>query len=421
MVAINQESKLAQCIFDGYIKDIKEAFHQIYNRVPNFSDSEILVSSLHTIINSYYFENLYQYSKLGIDENNQYFLSVIPNKNIEKKSLDIDGQEILITDYTKKILGESRRRMPLNNELPISAFKQFVDFGIGQVMPANIDEIFISDFSDILPVIVQLKKNNPSLYNVIFEESDLKQNLILKNKKDLEFDVVPVDKIETYFKDNLKIQSVENAYELLNTNYDLRYLVKQTHKKDSPNFIIVARNDFEIAGVSVVDQSNDMINSLKTVNGKNMGELFMKVSSIMVSKNYRGQGLGVQLFETAINEAKKQDYILIRSEASDLGRNYLKSNIDNIANSKQVPVINSEWFEILKPLLPKIFNNSYESGKDTLLNVLDEMRIFEKSIHEKKMNARSGSDFFAIEDEQQDFFKKLSSRYNTKRNNNIKL
>lgn len=419
----NTNSNNEEVILSGYLSDIKKAFHIEYGRKATKHDSEIIASSLYSIINSYYFEGLYQYSKIGTDHEDNYYLKVIPSKNLEKATVNIDGEDVLIADYTKKIMGESRRRMPLNSELPISGFTSLIDLGIDQPEENGIDEIFITSNLEILPIINRLKEINPELYTILFEENDLKQNLILKSKHDLDFDIVTFEQLDKYLETAHKIQKTNDVYSSLNKNYDLRYLVKESKPKNTNGFAVVARNHLEIAGIAVVDASVVVDKAISHLgeSTKEMAAKFLKVSSVMVSNNYRGQGLGVSLFEQVINEAAKKDFVIIRSEASELGRNFLKKNIDTLAENKQVPVINAEWMNSITPLLPKMFDGQWMAGKALLNSLITDIKAFDKQIHEKKMNARSSNDFFDIEDEEKDFMNNLAKRFDVKRTQKVKM
>lgn len=419
----NTNSNNEEVILSGYLSDIKKAFHIEYGRKATKHDSEIIASSLYSIINSYYFEGLYQYSKIGTDHEDNYYLKVIPSKNLEKATVNIDGEDVLIADYTKKIMGESRRRMPLNSELPISGFTSVIDLGIDQPEENGIDEIFITSNLEILPIINRLKEINPELYTILFEENDLKQNLILKSKHDLDFDIVTFEQLDKYLETAHKIQKTNDVYSSLNKNYDLRYLVKESKPKNTNGFAVVARNHLEIAGIAVVDASVVVDKAISHLgeSTKEMAAKFLKVSSVMVSNNYRGQGLGVSLFEQVINEAAKKDFVIIRSEASELGRNFLKKNIDTLAENKQVPVINAEWMNSITPLLPKMFDGQWMTGKALLNTLITDIKAFDKQIHEKKMNARSSNDFFDIEDEEKDFMNNLAKRFDVKRTQKVKM
>mgnify|MGYP006320941943 CR=1 FL=1 len=416
-----------EVILNGYIIDIKKAFSIEYGREATRKDSEIIVSSLYSIINSYYFEGLYQYSKIGTDHEDNYYLKVIPSKNLEKATVNIDGEDVLIADYTKKILGESRRRMPLNSELPISGFTSVVDLDIDQPEENGMDEIFITSNLEILPVINRLKEINPELYNVIFEENDLKQNLIVKSKHDLNFDIVSFDELDSYLSTTLNIQSTDDVYGLLNKNYDLRYFVKESKPKNTNGFAVIAHNDLEIGGIAILDTSVVVDKAISHLgqSSKEMASKFLKVSSIMVSNNYRGHGLGGALFEHVINEAIKKDFIIIMSDFTELGRNHLKRQVDKVTEKldkkNQSVFINAGWIESITPLLPKMFNGQWEAGKTMLSGVITDVKAFDKQIHEKKLNARSSNDFFDIEDEEKDFMNNLTKRFDKKPASKVKV
>jgi predicted GNAT family acetyltransferase len=276
-------------------------------------------------------------------------------------------------------------------------------------------------------VINRLKEINPELYNVIFEENDLKQSLIVKSKHDLTFDIVPFDELDSYLAKTMKIQSTNDVYSSLNKNYDLRYFVKESKPKNTNGFAVVAHNNLEIGGIAILDTSvvvDKAISHLGT-SSKEMAAKFLKVSSIMVSNNYRGHGLGGSLFENIINEAIKKDFIIIMSEFTELGRNHLKRQVDKVTDKldkhNQSVFINAGWVDSIMPLLPKMFNGQWEAGKTMLSDVITDVKAFDKQIHEKKMNARSSNDFFDIEDEEKDFMSNLARRFDKKPTSKVKV
>src|SRR5690606_1743491 len=116
--------------------------------------------------------------------------------------------------------------------------------------------------------------------------------LYLKEKEDLKISIVPDEKLNEFIN-NLKIKSsTDNVYSFLKENYDLRYFSNEELKNKSNNYTVIAHNDFEIAGLVSVKESESMSNSLNKHADK-----FMTAVSVMVAKSFRGQSLGVKMFE----------------------------------------------------------------------------------------------------------------------------
>jgi ribosomal protein S18 acetylase RimI-like enzyme len=399
-------------LVSGYVKDIHTAFDNVFGRKPDATDSELLSTVLYTILDSYYFNNLYQYKKIGVNENNEYVLKVIPNKNIETLKIDVDGKEITLSDFTKVVLGEQRRRMPKNEELPIQYFPQTIDLGINAITTTNYDEVFLGEDASIEPLKKALIELNP-IYSVIFEENSIKQDLIKKTKKDIEYKVMNEQDFKEYVMTNILIQpslTVDEAVQFLNSNYDLRYLVPLTEKRNN-SFYVVAQSGHEIAGVAVVNENNNIKQSFVNHKNKDYANNFLRITSIMVASNYRGQGLGTSLFDELLSECAKQEKVLIVSNFTDLGKMHLKRHIAETANFSRSPVIDDAWLDVMSKNMPNLFNNSWGEGFDKLKSITDDTRKFYKEMDMKKMEARSADDIYDIEDAERLYLTNIDDKF----------
>lgn len=399
-------------LVSGYVKDIHTAFNNVFGRKPEVSDSGLLSTVLYTILDSYYFNNLYQYKKIGVNSNNEYVLKVIPNKNLETLRIDVDGKEITLGDFTKVVLGEQRRRMPKNEELPIQYFPQTIDLGIDAVTTSNYDEVFLSEDVAIEPLKKALIELNP-IYSLILEENNVKQDLIKKTKQDIEYKIMNEQDFKQYVVDNILIQpslTVDESIQALNSNYDLRYLVPTIEKRNN-SFYVVAQSGQEIAGIAIVNENNNIKQSFISHKNQDYANNFLRITSIMVAANYRGKGLGTSLFDELLNECAKNEKVLIVSNFTDLGKMHLKRHIADTANFSRSPVIDDAWLNDMSKHIPNIFNNSWGEGFDKLKTITDNTRNFYKDMESKKMEARSADDIYDIEDAERLYLSNLESQF----------
>ncbi len=409
-------------VLSGYISDIKKAFLNVYGRESSIGDSEIVSTTLYSILKSYYFENLYRYTKIGVNENNEYAIKMIPNKNIETSKININGASIGLLDFSKNVLGEQRRRFPKPEELPISSFTYTVEIGLGVDNKLKFDEIFISEDVAIEPIKSELKKLNP-LYITLFEESSLKQDLILKSKKDTEFILLNEQDFLPYLKDNISIQpnlSEDEISDMLNKNYDFRYLSPIKENRNN-SFYVIAKNGLDISGIASANESNLMKEEFANHKNKEYASNFLRLTSVMVGANQRGRGLGSELFGKLLNECENKSYVLIRSNLTDLGKAHLKNTNGLLASKSIIPVIDDDWISQISKHIPKLFNGTWENGINKLKSITDDIRIFYSDMNNKKMNARSADDIYDIEDSEKLYLTKLESKFSSPSNNNIKF
>lgn len=409
-------------VLSGYINDIKTAFLNVYGRESSIGDSEIIATTLYSILKSYYFENLYRYTKIGVNENNEYAIKMIPNKNIETSKINIDGISMGFLDFSKNVLGEQRRRFPKSEELPINSFTYTVELGLGVDNKSNFDEVFVSEDIAIDPIKLELKKINP-LYVTLFEDSSLKQDVILKSKRDTEFLLINEQDFLPYLRDNILIQpnlTDDEISDMLNKNYDFRYLSPIKENRNN-SFYVISKNGLEISGIASANESNLMKEEFANHKNKEYASSFLRLTSVMVGANQRGKGLGSELFGKLLNECENKSYVLIRSNLTDLGKVHLKNTNGILASKSNIPVIDDDWITQISKNIPKLFNGSLDNGINKLKKITDEIRVFYSDMNDKKMHARSADDIYDIEDAEKLYLMKLESKFNSSSDNNVKF
>lgn len=403
-------NKSKQSVIEGYVKDINSAFKSIYNRDFNADDSLLLNKTLYNILDSYFFRDLYNFKKMGIDENGQYVIKSISNGFLDEEVLQKNGttETVNINQYQKKINNINVNKIPNPVDIDINYYSYFLDVLPNNLVNRTLTEVTMPQHPDE-QAMKEALINIDSMYNVLFETSDLKKQLYLKQKDMLTFTIVPESDAIAFIKSTVKTQKLNNDeyMDYLKHNYDLRYCSNDFTGKENNNFYVFAHNNFELAGVTVIRESETVSNILKSDADK-----FMTVTSVMVAKNFRGQSLGVKMFDEVLKEAEKNEYILIRTGSSENGRNYLKDNIT--AKTKEyptVPVIQAEVFEHLTPNLKHIFGkNSFNAGKNKLNEIISDIESFQDAIKIEKKEARSTDEFYAIADKEEDYFKALNKK-----------
>ena len=308
-----------------YSEDIIKAYENAFN-VKIIKNNENLTefnykytSLINKIINSYYFEGLFDNFKVEKDDFKFYF----------KK------------DYIKFY--------PFSNNN--SYFKEITTNSL------------IKDENKIIEELIKLD----SFYKVIFEEKEISKKLNLLNKKEIKFTIVDVK--EDFFSNVVyKFNSLMNYNNLsnytkedkdyneafLNQINDFQYLDYNYLKNKK---VIIAHNENQIAGMLMFNKYSNSLNSF--INEKfNIKDKIIYESLIVVSKEFRGQQLGIKLFNEFFNYAKEKKLIVVRSYPTKEGRKHLYKKINRILNeNKGVPFINSEFeIEIIKSLKPLLVN-----------------------------------------------------------------
>jgi len=254
---------------------------------------------------------------------------------------------------------------------------------IKKVVSTQQDPIFVNDYelNDFeLKIIKDLKKNEP-LYKILFEEDPIKQKMHLNERyiyqitfidtthSKMNFETLSkFHKIEEYKlnsflgEDNLKhyYYDKENdttedkvselrLEEHLKKNYGIEYV----NFKNSSNGWFIAHNKFEIVGLATVD---------KFINDFDMSDKMKYINYISVSEHFRGDGLGLRIFETILKEGVKNDWIIERSHPSANGKIYLKHRIDEIVDESDIPIINyNDSTSKISEVLKYIFKNKTET------------------------------------------------------------
>lgn len=393
-------------IFDGYVKDIKESFVNVFKKEPEtVEDLNIINVSLYLLLSSYYFEGNYKYTQIGYNKDGETFIAYIPNKKNEEELLNTESGPATLSQYMKK-KGLSNSRVTNNDDIEINDFNKFYTSGVSNKHNDLTRLSVVSIPEDVSLLISDLKKND--FYNILFESSKIKQDLLIKTKKDYNYTIVDKKDVDKFLIESFKSQSlsVDDVYKCLNRNYDLRFFTKEK-VTDEDDFLIFTHNQYEIAGICSVNKNEAFKKNARRND-------FFNVTSVMVSSNARGNGIGVNMFKEVVKEAEKRSICLVRTGASNQGRNFLKASIDNESKNSSVPIINAEHLpHLYNPILEIINKSNIKKEQNKMINeLLSDVREFQESISLRKKNAKSIDDVYEAENAEEDYLKSLSLKKN---------
>lgn len=400
-------------IFNGYSKDINNSFKNVFGHEPKTTDELNMVNIvLFSLLKSYFFEGNYKNVFIGYTDEGKTSLSYLSNKKMEESK--IGKEQLNIQKYLKKNNILNIEDIDIN-ELP-ERHSSFNDIENSKLTKFQIDKL-PADCSPIIEDLIRDKK-----YSVLFEQSKIKQDIILKTKKDYTYTVVPQNNIDEFLNESFKIQNlnIDDKYKCLKDNYDFRFLSKEynsskdnnndkytisKHKKNNRNYYVIAHNEYEIAGICPVNQNLNFKNLIKN-------EDFFNVTSVMVSSNARGQGIGVKLFEKAMEESAKRNIYLVRTSATEQGRNFLKNSIDKLSILNNIPVIDADYVNELYIPIRKIFEHykDKEKAKIVVIDLLKEIKDYQLKTVQKKKESKSIDDIYEAENDEKKFINSLEHR-----------
>ncbi len=254
-------------------------------------------------------------------------------------------------------------------------------------------------------LIEALKKIDP-IYELIYEDSPVKQKLNLVNKKELEFKTIYVnhENIREVFAELHSIGLYEknwNKHQSYQVTRNLQENLSELNKLDFINLefnvnrtFIIAHNKHQIAGVSCIANYSmfDTMDDKKYFARKNMAYS----SYVAVASQFRGNGLAVELMKKTFDYAKENNKIMIRSKSTFDGKSFLEENVDKLMlKIKDTAIVNSRdehWLNGFSNLIRSIksdeeYNLFYEKLKPVLLN------ISTLSIENEKQCEMLGSDY----------------------------
>ncbi len=342
--------------FGKFELDIKEIFEEKIKKFEDLSQDEKVKYSfdlnyvLKRVLNSYYFEKMYEAKLLKekINDNIYYYI-----RTTQKYDSYYDFQHLENGFFYSEMSN-----------------KHFLD--------GNVNENErISDLS--LDIIENLSKKDP-IYNILFENNKIKQSLYLKMRHSINFTIIhdsqdinnELEKIHKFGKTKAT-HPVDKAEDISSSlsHYGFRWFFLRNINQ--PKLLVVAHNDNEICGVSAI--SNDGYTGLNYL------------SYIDVCPSFRGHGLGKKMFNEIKKEIENSNELLEMSNYTELGLKHLSAHIDpivdasdNIMDAMNVAKMQT-FFNILKRENIDI-NTKSKVIKEVYINVKNGLEINKMSYNE---------------------------------------
>lgn len=227
-------------------------------------------------------------------------------------------------------------------ESPYNNKRESVDIEFNQKINKTIDRL----------------KEDP-IFNMLLTDDSVQQLLNLKNKNNIEFKTIDAD--TSGVTNMLKFENSSHCNATLMNHYSLNYFPQN---KDKQCTAIVAHNDFEIAGIIGIIDSN-------TYN--EYPEKFASyISFVEVGEQFYGRQLGIKLMKEAIEYARKEDLILFMTPYSDNGSTYIHQKINELAKTSGVIIIS----EYEKKAAVKAINKYKDLPKAELKSKLADVLYF---------------------------------------------
>jgi len=392
--------------FIKFEEDIIKAYQMINGKFENITDSlftqlnKELTPFLNELINSYYFENDFK-SSVEYNESDEAF-----DINYHE---DEKAHPFLNLGYLKY------------DDKPSIDYKIKVDH-----------EKMIEALKTIDPI-----------YTILYENSAVKKQLNLINKKELEFMTIKTTSENIYevFSQLHSIGHYEknwNQHQKYQIESTLQDNLKRLNKLSFVNFdgninrtFIIAYNKNQVAGLSCIATYSLFDEFDKETKDQYFARSKMAYSSyIAVASQFRGNGLGVELMKKTIEYANEHKMVLLRSSSTSEGHSFMKENIDSIVlKTKDTVIVNAsdegyfgEFSNIIRNIKnDKEYDDFYERIKPTMA------KISEISINYDRVSETYGEDYekkmaFRLEGLQEvgKVMKEFQESYSTKKPTNTR-
>lgn len=358
--------------FVKFEEDIIKAYQIINGNFENVTDSlftelnKTLTPFLNEMLNSYYFEGDFKATS-SYSEKNECFVINYHD--------DEDCSPFLELDYLKY-----DDKDPVDYNIKVDSEK----------------------------LIAALKEIDP-IYSLIYEDSPIKKQLNIINKKELEFKTIKTTSENIYeiFSQLHTIGHYEknwNKHQRYQIESSLQDDLKKLNKLSFVNFdgninrtFIIAYNKNQIAGLSCIATYSRFDEYSKEDKDQYFARPKMAYSSyIAVASQFRGNGLGVELMKKTIDYATTNKMVLLRSSSTNEGHSYMKENIDNIVlKTKDTVIVNATdegYFNEFSNIIRNVknereYDDLYEKLKPTMA------KISEISINYDQKSELYGNDY----------------------------
>lgn len=401
-------------MFEKMKNDIWEAYIKAnnINIKKKFNSSEIshdMNAILFQCLNSYYFENKFniKFVKVEAEKKEYYFIAAAPTKTCDeliKYKITDDEEKNRILEYYSKQENSQFKRISINNSLennnifinykemkdlfpiiPFSLYQQNEDIfkymydgyfegnrkGFPDYYPYDNEKKEVSVvMNEKIQKTIDLLSNKPE-FATLLEQDPVRKMLALKNRHNFEFKKIGIDYSKKELSNYLKFEDYSFINHAMKNLYAMKY---ESQSKDEDYKLIIAHNDFEITGnLALADGSKYH---------KIGSDICYYVSHIEVADQFYGHGLGIKLMEKAIDYAKENNLILMRTSPSELGEKYIKDKITELGIKHDIALVSANERNIIIKLLEQIKEHPKNEIVDTVKKTLSYIR---KNLNEKDL------------------------------------
>lgn len=401
--------KMKSDIWDAYIEANNINIKKKFNSPEITHDMNAI---LFKCLTSYYFENKFdvKFVKVESEKKDYYFIASVPNKSYEgtiKYNIPNEEEKNRIEQYYEnqedKCFSHFRKvsiAENLANNIVVLNYNEVKE--LFEIIPFDLyqqnEDIFKymydgyfegnrKGFPDYYPydnekqetAIVMNEKIQKAMsllakkpeFNVLFENDPVRKILALKNKYNFEFKTINIDYSKRELCDYLKFENYTYINHAMKDIYGMKY---ESQSRSEDYKLILAHNEFEIVGnLAIADGSKYH---------KFKSGICAYVSHIEVADQFYGNGLGVRLMEKAIEYAKENKLVLMRTSPSELGKKYIKDQITEIGIKNDIALVSSTESNIISKLLMQMQDKSQDEILDTVKKTLIYIR---KNLNEKDL------------------------------------
>lgn len=265
-----------------------------------------------------------------------------------------------------------------NGQVSISfdeqVFRPFTEFGLYHNFKETKElNININDIKKEL-------LNIDPIYSVIFEKDPLKQKANLLEKHEISYTIVKIEddvyeglkefqnlfKSENPFGHNDSYQKSHNLEKELKTTYDISLI---SFDYNTNRHFVVAHNKDQIVGLTSLTNYSMFFN--EDEDNHFMRHKFAYNSYVVVSSHFRGENIAVGMMKKAMDFAKENNLIFLRSSPTEDGKNYIEKKIDKIVENDQALVcINDSAKYVISSIKDIILSMSNEVDYLKFMNKL---------------------------------------------------
>lgn len=370
------------------VTPLTEAYEKIPSNSKNLEIDDLIINSIiYNYTQSYLFKKTFLDSGIFQRNDNSLYVGLISNADISDNDSKMEVNSFFAKNYDyidakaknyqggfvehckdkysayedkesgqyKCSIGKLLKDYP-DAKIPASAFTEFSDWKYEiddfygdriYKQPEHINIQKINSLSmeecakhEVGRLIIQDLMRNEK-FERVFESNNKYQNLNLSDRKECDFSILDLGDNPAILLNKLNNTEYNDGpdshkiYENLKFQ-GLKYISTFTSHSRQNHNVILAHNNYGIGGMLIYgEQFSEKSGHLK--------EQINYISSIAISREFRGNQLGLKLFEQAAENAISNKQILFRTSASPDGSKYLEKSIDKlIIEKKYFNIVNAD-------------------------------------------------------------------------------